>query len=112
AGGWVLTPDRPDEPLWVAAGAGMSWADVSRDGRWVCLSVHAGYGKVYDGRTGQQVWEDASLTLGPHCRFTADARWLVGDWGACRVGDWTKTVVLDPSRTGSSTTCRPTRGWP
>jgi tetratricopeptide (TPR) repeat protein len=100
AGGWLLTADGPDEPLYLAAGVGMSGADVSRDGRWACFCVHNSHMRVFDGHTGRQVWEDSSRVMG-HGRFTPDGRWLVGSYRACRVGDWSRGVVLDPSRTGS-----------
>ena len=37
AGGWLLTPDRPDDPHYLKAGTGMDGAAVSPDGRWVCF---------------------------------------------------------------------------
>jgi tetratricopeptide (TPR) repeat protein len=101
AGGWLLTADRPDDPLYLAAGDAMNAADVSRDGRWVCFGVHTSRLKVFDGRTGQQVWEDSRDHGGPSGRFTPDGRWLVGCYRAFRVGDWKTSVVLDPSHTGS-----------
>jgi hypothetical protein len=101
AGGWLLTADRPDNPLHLAAGFGMTAADVSRDGRWVCFGRHASHMEVFDGRTGRQVWEDAHDHGGWGGRFTPDGRWLVGCFRAFRVGDWETSVVLDPSRTGS-----------
>jgi tetratricopeptide (TPR) repeat protein len=102
AGGWLLTADRPDDPLYLAAGVGMTWADVSRDGRWVCFGVHdPARMKVFDGHTGQQVWEDSLDHGGPGGRFTPDGRWLVGSFRACCVGNWGTSVVLDPSRTGT-----------
>jgi serine/threonine protein kinase/tetratricopeptide (TPR) repeat protein/WD40 repeat protein len=100
AGGWLLTPDRPDDPLYLAAGSSMRAADVSRDGRWVCFSVHASRTKVFDSRTGQQVWEDSHDHGGAYGRFTPDGHWLVGNFCAFRVSDWETSVVLDPSRTG------------
>jgi tetratricopeptide (TPR) repeat protein len=101
AGGWLLTPDRPDEALSLAAGLGMGTADVSRDGRWVCFGVHASRLKVLDGRTGQHVWEDSHDHGGAIGKFTPDGRWLVSDFRAFRVGDWSTSVVMDPSRTGN-----------
>jgi serine/threonine protein kinase/tetratricopeptide (TPR) repeat protein/WD40 repeat protein len=100
AGGWLLTADRPDDPLYVAAGESMNVADVSRDGRWVCFGLHGTRTMVFDGRTGQQVWEDSPDHGGPYGRFTPDGRWLVAGYCAFRVGDWGTSVVLEPSRTG------------
>jgi tetratricopeptide (TPR) repeat protein len=101
AGGWLLTADRPHDPFYLAAGAGMLHADVSRDGRWACFGINAGYVQVFDARTGKRVWESSSAGLGERGRFTPDGRWLVSDYRACRVGDWEARVVLDPSRTGT-----------
>jgi serine/threonine protein kinase/WD40 repeat protein/tetratricopeptide (TPR) repeat protein len=101
AGGWILTADRPDDPVYVAAGVSMGRADVSRDGRWVCFGVHDGHVNVFDGRTGQQIWEDSHDHSGPPGKFTPDGRWLVGSHRAFRVGDWETSVVLDASRTGN-----------
>jgi tetratricopeptide (TPR) repeat protein len=100
AGGWLLTADRPDDPLYLAAGVRMAAADVSRDGRWVCFGLHASRMKVFDGRTGRPVWEDSHDRMGQGGRFTPDGRWLVANHRACRGGDWRTTVVLDPSHTG------------
>jgi eukaryotic-like serine/threonine-protein kinase len=100
AGGWLLTAERPDDPLYLAAGKNMWGADVSRDGRWVCFSVHSGRMVVFDGTTGQRVWEDATGNMGDHGKFTPDGRWLVGKNSACRVGEWGTSVVLNPSHTG------------
>jgi WD40 repeat protein/tetratricopeptide (TPR) repeat protein len=100
AGGWLLTADRPDDPRYLAAGVSMTAADVSRDGRWVCFGLQEGHMKVFDSRTGQQVWEDPAGDMGTYGRFTPDRRWLVGASRACTVGNWGASVVLDPSRTG------------
>jgi hypothetical protein len=112
AGGWLLTADRPDDPLYLAAGVGMGPADVSRDGRWVCFGVHANRAKVFDGRTGQQVWEDSigqGATTGDSHR--TGAGWLAASTpGASATGKpascWTRRAR------GPSGTCRPIRGWP
>jgi len=101
AGGWLLTADRPDDPIYLVPGVSMSAADVSRDGRLVCLGLHTSRVMVFDCRTGQKVWEDSHDHGGPDGRFTADERWLVGSWRAFRVGDWETSVMLDSSRTGS-----------
>ena len=100
AGGWLLTAEHPDDPLYLAAGDPMNGADVSRDGRWVCFNVHPTHVKVFDGRTGKLVWENSLDHGGPGGRFTPDGRWLVCNHRAFRVGDWGTSVVLDPSRTG------------
>jgi tetratricopeptide (TPR) repeat protein/WD40 repeat protein len=101
AGGWLLTADHPDAPVYLAPGVGMGEAHVSRDGHLVCFGVHASQVMVFDGRTGQQVWADSRNHGGPYGKFTADGRWLVGDWRAFPVGNWETSVVLDPSHTGS-----------
>jgi tetratricopeptide (TPR) repeat protein len=100
AGGWFLTPDRPDDPRYLKAGTGMDGAAVSPDGRWVCFCLHDGHALVYDSRTDRLAWEDMKARLGWGARFTADGRWLVGNWGACRVGDWDDQIVIDPAHTG------------
>jgi serine/threonine protein kinase/tetratricopeptide (TPR) repeat protein/WD40 repeat protein len=100
AGGWLLTADRPDDPFYVAAGVSIQAADVSLDGRWVCFGAHGGRASVFDGSTGQRVWEDSS-GMGEGGKFTPDGAWLVGSFRACRVGDWGTNVVLDPSYTGA-----------
>jgi serine/threonine protein kinase/tetratricopeptide (TPR) repeat protein/WD40 repeat protein len=101
AGGWLLTPDRPNDPFYLDAGVSMDATDISRDGRWVVFGVHLRGMNVYDSRTSRHVWKDMDNRLGIVGRFTPDGRWLVGGFGACRVGDWNTTVVLDPSHTGS-----------
>jgi tetratricopeptide (TPR) repeat protein len=100
AGGWLLTADRPDDPLYLSAGVGMQEADVSRDGRWVCFDVHGTHTIVFDGYTGQRVWE-GSRDMGTSGRFSPDGHWLVCRFAARRVGDWKTSVVLDPSYTGT-----------
>jgi tetratricopeptide (TPR) repeat protein len=99
AGGWLLTAERPDDPLYLAAGEPINRADVSRDGRWVYF--HGSRVKVFDGRTGKLAWEDSPDHAGWPGRFTPDRRWLVCGYRAFRVGDWGTSVVLDPSRTGT-----------
>src|SRR5205823_24587 len=100
-GGRLLAADRPPDPYYLAAGVGVMHADVSRDGRWVCFGIHGSHLKVFDARTGKQVWNSAKAGMGTQGRFTPDGRWLVSDFRACRVGDWEEHVVLDPSRTGT-----------
>ncbi len=102
AGGWLLTPDRPDDPRYLLRhGYGMAGAAVSPDGRWVYFDVHGGHALVYDSRTGRLAWEDTKGSLGGAARFTSDGCWLVGSWAACRVGKWDNPVILDPSRSGT-----------
>jgi serine/threonine protein kinase/tetratricopeptide (TPR) repeat protein len=101
AGAWLLTAERPDDPLYLAAGDPLNVADVSRDGRWVCFGLLGSRVKVFDGRTGQLIWEDSPEHGGPIGRFTPDGRWLVCSYRAFRAGDWGTSVVLDPSRTGN-----------
>ncbi len=102
AGGWLLTAQRPEDPLYLAVGDPMGDAvDVSRDGRWVCFGLHGiDRVKVFDGRTGQLVWEVPPILGGYGGRFTPDVRWLVCSHRAFRVGDWGTSVLLDPSGTG------------
>src|SRR5262249_10431148 len=101
AGGWLLSADRPHDPFYVSAGTGMMDADVSRDGRWACFGINSSHVQVFDARTGELAWDGAAAGLGVRGRFTPDGRWLVGDFQACRVGDWEARVVLNPSRTGT-----------
>ncbi|MHB1422678.1 MAG: protein kinase domain-containing protein [Gemmataceae bacterium] len=101
AGAWLLTAESADSPLYLAAGDAMNTADVSRDGRWVCFGIYPSRVKVFDGRTGKQVWQDSPDHGGPRGIFTQDGRWLVCSFRAFRVGDWETSVVLDPSRTGA-----------
>jgi serine/threonine protein kinase/tetratricopeptide (TPR) repeat protein len=101
AGAWLLTADRPDDPLYLAAGVSMETADITRDGRLVCFGAHAGYPVVFDTASGRRVWQDSAPGMGGVGRFTADGTWLVGHYRACRVGDWGTQVVLDPSRTAN-----------
>ena len=77
AGGWLLTPDRPDAPLYLRPGASLNGADVSADGRWVSFDVNGGPALVHDSRTGAPAWEDARLSLGDRAKFTRDGRFLL-----------------------------------
>lgn len=99
AGGWILTPDRPHDPIYVAPGIGQSRAKVSSDGELICLGEHAGLTRIFNSHTGQMIWQDSELVIGYRPQFTPDDRWLVGGYGAVRVGEWDKHVTLDPSRT-------------
>lgn len=56
---------------------------------------------VFDGHTGQLVWENSHDRMSPVEKFTPDGRWLVGSHRAYRVGDWATSVVLDPSGRGA-----------
>lgn len=101
AGGWILTPERPNDPIYVAAGVGQSFASVTKDGRWVCFSPHVGIGQVYDAKTGAPIYEDTKQTIGFKLQFSPDDRWLVGNYGAIRTGTWDKIVIFDTSRTAA-----------
>jgi tetratricopeptide (TPR) repeat protein len=101
AGGWLLTPDDPEAPLYLEAGRGMLTADVSPDGRWAYFALRSGSMKVFDVRTGRPVWEDSKDHGNLEGRFTPDGRWLVGTFRAFHVGDWETRVVLTASGTAS-----------
>jgi tetratricopeptide (TPR) repeat protein len=100
AGAWLLTAQHPSDPLYLAAGDPMGGADVSRDGRWVCFNLQGiDRVKVFDGHTGQLVWEVPAIQPDYYGKFTPDGRWLVCGHRAFRVGDWGASVLLDPSGT-------------
>jgi tetratricopeptide (TPR) repeat protein/WD40 repeat protein len=101
AGGWLLSADRPHDPFYLSAGAGMMHAEVSRDGRWACFGINSSHFQVFDARTGKLAWNSFAAGVGVRGQFTPDGRWLVSDYVACRVGNWEARVVLDPSRTGT-----------
>ncbi len=106
AGGWLSMSDRPYDPQHLLMpGTGADKAAVSSDGRWTCFGTHTGLSRVYDTRSCALVWEDTQSRIGSPesngARFTNDGRWLVGNWGACPIGDWGNPVVLDQSRTAS-----------
>ncbi len=76
AGGWILHPDGPKEPIRLDFGADMAFIAVSPDGRWVVTATFgAGLAKIWDARDGRLVKRLANWGVKAPC-FSPDGRWL------------------------------------
>jgi serine/threonine protein kinase/WD40 repeat protein len=98
-GGWILHPDRPDEPRRVAAGQNVGDAAVSPDGRWVAFGVFNENVRVFEAATGRPAWQ--SPGGGHRCLFTPDSRWLLTETDGGRpysTDTWTAGPRLGPGR--------------
>jgi WD40 repeat protein len=76
AGGWILHPDSPQEPIRLDLGADLAFIAVSPNGRWVVTATfEAGLAKIWDARDGRLVKRLANWGVKSPC-FSPDGRWL------------------------------------
>jgi WD40 repeat protein len=96
AGGWIVHPDSPSEPVRVMAGSADA-TTVSPDGRRVAFGGHGNWVRVFDTATCRQVW---AMAGGFRCLFAQDGRWLATDTDGNRVyaaDTWAPGPQLGPA---------------
>jgi serine/threonine protein kinase/WD40 repeat protein len=95
--GWILNP-KAAGPLEVEPRAGIVYASVHPDGRWVAFGLHTVRVGVYEAATGRTVWPSPADGHF-YCRFSSDGRWLVSDADGGRayaVDTWAPGPPLGP----------------